>query len=157
MILKNGSLAPGKSLKADRSKVIKFLGCPGWIVELVIFSSYIKLTLSLWTYRPMQCSGGSFYGLYIGTQTELEGLPWPLISRVLQRQQMAEYGQRTLKNPVHTHKVSLGVMCSPRDPRFMCSNPAEVDGFFSGPENPEDKSSRRDFKPGVSSLRFQAC
>ena len=24
----------------------------------------------------------------------------------------------------------LGVACSPRDPRFACSNPAEVDGFF---------------------------
>ena len=24
----------------------------------------------------------------------------------------------------------LGVMCSPRDPRFAGSNPAEVDGFF---------------------------
>ena len=24
----------------------------------------------------------------------------------------------------------LGVMCSPRDPRFVSSNPAEVDGFF---------------------------
>ena len=26
--------------------------------------------------------------------------------------------------------VGLGVMCSPRDPRFAGSNPAEVDGFF---------------------------
>ena len=24
----------------------------------------------------------------------------------------------------------LGGPCSPRDPRFACSNPAEVDGFF---------------------------
>ena len=48
----------------------------------------------------------------------------------------------------------LGVTCSPRDPRFACSNPAEVDGFFSGRKNPEHKSSGRDFKPGVLSLRF---
>ena len=26
--------------------------------------------------------------------------------------------------------VGLGVTCSPRDPRFAGSNPAEVDGFF---------------------------
>ena len=26
--------------------------------------------------------------------------------------------------------VGLGVTCSPRDPRFACSNLAEVDGFF---------------------------
>ena len=24
----------------------------------------------------------------------------------------------------------LGIMCSPSDPRFAASNPAEVDGFF---------------------------
>ena len=48
--------------------------------------------------------------------------------------------------------VGLGgieVTCSPRDPRFAHSNPAEVDGFFSGCKNPEYKSSRRDFKLGV--------
>ena len=50
----------------------------------------------------------------------------------------------------------LGVTCSPRDPRFAGSNPAEVDGFFSGRKNPEHKSSERDFKLGVPSLRFQA-
>ena len=38
----------------------------------------------------------------------------------------------------------LGVMCSLRDPRFPGSNPVEVD----------HKSSGRDFKQGVSSLRF---
>ena len=27
-------------------------------------------------------------------------------------------------------KGGLGVTCSPRDPRFAGSNPAEVDGFF---------------------------
>ena len=48
----------------------------------------------------------------------------------------------------------LGVTCSPRDPRFAGSNPAEVDGFFQ--DNPEHKSSGRDFKLGVPSLRFQA-
>ena len=26
----------------------------------------------------------------------------------------------------------IGVTCSPRDPRFAGSNPAEVDGFFQG-------------------------
>ena len=29
----------------------------------------------------------------------------------------------------------LGVMCSPQDPRSMGSNPAEVDGIFSGQKN----------------------
>ena len=37
----------------------------------------------------------------------------------------------------------LGVTCSPRDPRFAGSNPAEVDG-------------EGDFKSWVPSLRFQA-
>ena len=46
----------------------------------------------------------------------------------------------------------LGVTCLPRDPRFAGSNLAEVDRFF-----PEHKSSGRDFKLGVPSLRFQAC
>ena len=50
----------------------------------------------------------------------------------------------------------LGVMCSPRDPRFAGSNPTVVDGFFSGHKNPKHKSSGRDFKLGVLSLRFQA-
>ena len=50
----------------------------------------------------------------------------------------------------------LGVTCSSRDPRFAGSNPAEVDGFFSGRKNPKHKSSGRDFKPRVPSLRFQA-
>ena len=50
----------------------------------------------------------------------------------------------------------LGVMCSPRDPRFAGSNPAEGDGFFSGRKNPALKSSGSDSKLGVPSLRFQA-
>ena len=50
----------------------------------------------------------------------------------------------------------FGVMCSPRNPRFTGSNPTEVNGFFSGRKNPEHKSSGRDFKLGVQSLRFQA-
>ena len=29
----------------------------------------------------------------------------------------------------------LGVTCSPRDPRFAGSNPAEVDGFFQDVKN----------------------
>ena len=49
----------------------------------------------------------------------------------------------------------LGVTCSPRDPWFAGSNPAEVDGF-SGRKNPEHKSSGRELKLGVPSLRFQA-
>ena len=49
-----------------------------------------------------------------------------------------------------------GVTCSPRDPRFASSNLAEVDEIFSGRKNPEHKSSGRDSKPGVPSLRFQA-
>ena len=44
----------------------------------------------------------------------------------------------------------LGVTCSPRDPRFVGSNPAEVDGFFSGRKYPDH------FKLGVPSLIFQA-
>ena len=50
----------------------------------------------------------------------------------------------------------LGVTCLPRDPRFAGLNPTEVDGFFSGRKNPEHKSSVRNFKLGVPSLRFQA-
>ena len=59
----------------------------------------------------------------------------------------------------------LAVACSPRDPRFAGSNPAEVDEFFKdvktlntspGRKNPEHKSSGKDFKPRVPSLRFQA-
>ena len=50
----------------------------------------------------------------------------------------------------------LGVKYLPRDPRFAGSNPTEVDGFFSGRKNPEQKSSGREFKLGVPSLRFQA-
>ena len=50
----------------------------------------------------------------------------------------------------------LGVTCSPRDPRFVGSNPAEVDGIFSGRKYPEQKYSGRDFKLGVLSLRYQA-
>ena len=50
----------------------------------------------------------------------------------------------------------FGVPCSPRDPKFAGSNPAEVDGFFSGRTNPEHKFSGRDFKLDVPSLRFQA-
>ena len=52
--------------------------------------------------------------------------------------------------------VGLGVTYKPRDPRFAGSNPTEVDEFFSGGKNPEHKSSGRDFKLGVPSLRFQA-
>ena len=50
----------------------------------------------------------------------------------------------------------LGVMWSPRDPRFAGSNLAEVDEFFSERKNPEHKSSGSDLKPWFPSLRFQA-
>ena len=42
----------------------------------------------------------------------------------------------------------LGVTCSPRDPRFAGSNPAEVDGLFQDVK----VLSTRDFKLGVPSL-----
>ena len=54
--------------------------------------------------------------------------------------------------------VPLGgiwVTCSPRDPMLAGLNPTEVDGFFSGHKNPENKSSGRDFKLRVP-CRFQA-
>ena len=35
-----------------------------------------------------------------------------------------------LSNSVEVSLGGLGVTCSPRDPRFADSNPAEVDGFF---------------------------
>jgi hypothetical protein len=56
----------------------------------------------------------------------------------------------------------MGFNCQPRGnvlaSRFKVRgwNPAEVDGFFSVRKNPEHKSSGRDLKPGVPSLRFQA-
>ena len=50
----------------------------------------------------------------------------------------------------------LGVTFSPRDPRFECSNPADIDRFFSGRKNREHKSSGRDLGLGVPSLRFLA-
>ena len=31
---------------------------------------------------------------------------------------------------LNNYLVGLGVTCSPRDPRFVDSNPAEVNGFF---------------------------
>jgi hypothetical protein len=59
--------------------------------------------------------------------------------------------------PTGSRPDGLRVTCSPRDPRFADANPTEADGFFSGRNNPEYKSSGREFKPGVPSLRFQAC
>ena len=43
-----------------------------------------------------------------------------------------------------------GVTCSPRDPRIVGSNPAEVDGFF------KDVKILSTSPLGVPSLRFQA-
>ena len=54
------------------------------------------------------------------------------------------------------HLGGLGITCSLRDPRFVGSNPAEVDVIFSRRKNVEHQSSGRDFKPRVPSLRFQA-
>ena len=47
---------------------------------------------------------------------------------------------------MEVHLGGLGVMCSPRYPRFAGSNPAEADGFFSGRKTPEHNV--RDFKLG---------
>ena len=47
----------------------------------------------------------------------------------------------------------LGATCSPQDPRFAGSNPP-VRWIFSRRTNPEHKSSGRDFRLGVPSLRF---
>ena len=38
--------------------------------------------------------------------------------------------QIQISNPAYVGLGGLGVTCSPRDPRFAGSNPAEVDGFF---------------------------
>ena len=57
---------------------------------------------------------------------------------------------RQFESVVLSLPVGLGglvVTYSPRDPRFVGSNPAEVN---------EHKSSARDLKLGVPSLRFQA-
>ena len=43
-----------------------------------------------------------------------------------------------------------------RGPRFAGSNPAEIDGIFSGRKNSEHKSTGTGFNPWVPSLRFQA-
>ena len=50
----------------------------------------------------------------------------------------------------------LGVLCSPRDPSFAGSNPADVDVFFQDIKVLSTSPSGRDFKLGVLSLRFQA-
>ena len=52
----------------------------------------------------------------------------------------------------HVGLGGLGVTCTPRDIWFAGSNPAEVDGL----DVKILKSSGRDFKLGVPSLRFQA-
>ena len=50
----------------------------------------------------------------------------------------------------------LGVMCSPRDPRFAGSNLAEVDGFFQDVKILSTSPLGGTLKLGVPSLRFQA-
>ena len=62
-------------------------------------------------------------------------------------------------NIIHMGVVGLGclgVPCSPRDPRFAGSNPAEDDGFLSRRKSLERKSSGRDFNLGAPSMSFQA-
>ena len=48
----------------------------------------------------------------------------------------------------------LEATCLPRDPRFAGSYSAEVDVFFQDVKIPEHKTSGRDFKLKVPSLRF---
>ena len=50
----------------------------------------------------------------------------------------------------------LGVRCSPRDPRFAGSNPADVDGFFSGVKILSTSPPGGNLSWGVPSLKFQA-
>ena len=57
--------------------------------------------------------------------------------------------QRTSIEPVGLG--GLKVTCSPRDPKFAGSNPAEVDGFFQEVKNPDPKSSGREFTGGPES------
>ena len=59
-----------------------------------------------------------------------------------------EYGHYARGNSGGLGLGDLGVTWPPRDPRFAGSNPAEVDEFF------QDKSSGRDFKLGVPSLKI---
>ena len=64
------------------------------------------------------------------------------------------------KNPyIYQELVSLGGLgatCSPRDPRFAGSNPAEVDGFFQDLKILGTSPPGGTFKLGVPSLRFHA-
>ena len=87
----------------------------------------------------------------------LEGKP-PLILFIVELPWFSLFGIRKpdILSEKYPTLAGLGVTCSPRDPRFAGSNSAEVDEFFSGRKNPEHKSSGRDFKLGVPSLRFQA-
>ena len=55
---------------------------------------------------------------------------------------------RALNYSVLVGLGSLGVTCSPWYPRFAGSNPAEMEGYFSGRKNPEHMSSGREFKLG---------
>ena len=64
-------------------------------------------------------------------------------------------GLNVYLNDIAVVPGSLGVMRSPRDPRFSDSNPAMVDGFFQDVRI-LNTSSGKDFKLRVPSLRFQA-
>ena len=48
----------------------------------------------------------------------------------------------------------LGVTCSPQDPRFAGSNPAEADGFFQDVKILSTSSPGRPLSWGVPSLRL---
>ena len=50
----------------------------------------------------------------------------------------------------------LEVMCSPRDPRFVGSNPAKVDGFFQDAKILRTSPPGGTLSWGSPSLRFQA-
>ena len=50
----------------------------------------------------------------------------------------------------------LGVTCSPRDPRFAGSNPAEVDGSFQGIKILSTSSLGGILSWGVPTPRFRA-
>ena len=59
---------------------------------------------------------------------DLENRPQDIVIEAEDELDEDDKGPTILKSEVV--KVGLGVPCSPRDPRFVGSNPAEVDGFF---------------------------
>ena len=99
---------------------------------------------------------------YLYTSHSLWLIPYVNIFQILNSNRIIEVNLKTvIEREIHyvsQHQIGLGglvVTCSPRDPRFACSNPAEVDGFFQSLKS-WAQSSGRHFKLGVPSLRFQA-